>query len=67
MLMRMSLEILIATISCNELQNGLHVIRAGFEHQTTQHIGAMLKDQRTDQTIDKRLCSFNTREIEHDL
>lgn len=52
-LVRVSLEVLVATIRSNELQNGLHIIGAGFEYQMCQHTGAMLKNQHPDETVDK--------------
>jgi hypothetical protein len=66
-LVGMLLDVLIATVCCNKLDDRLHIIRAGFEDQPGKNIGAVTENQHANQFVDERLCCLNAGEIESHL
>jgi hypothetical protein len=66
-LVRMPLDVLVATVSHDKLDDCLHVIRARLEYQPGKNIGAVSENQHANQFVDERLCSLNTGKIESHL
>ncbi len=58
------LEILVATVSGDKLDDGACIVGAVLEHYALKQIRAMAQDQESDELVDERLRDLDLCEIE---